>query len=379
MLVLDRDSPGSDSALPPPDPSVDADLGPETIAHLAFTSGTTGPAKATPLSHSNVIASVRAVMAAWRWSSDDILVHALPLQHAHGLTAVHLTLLSGSRSVVLPRFDPDELCRTIDDEQATVMFGVPAVYDRLLGWGGLPEADLSSLRLATSGSAPLSPRVSDEVAAVLGHRPLERYGLTEAGFLLSNRYDDERLPGSVGYELPGVEIRIVDTAGVDVDDGEEGEIVARGPQVFSGYIDVDQADTFRPGAWFRTGDLGVRSVETGAVAITGRLKELIITGGMNVHPHEIELVLEGHSGVVAAAVVGRPSRRWGEEVVAFVVPERDLDIDELAEAVRADLAPYKRPKSYVVVDDLPRNHMGKVLRAELAARLRDESDPQPEI
>ena len=308
-------------------------------------------------------------MAAWRWSSDDVLVHALPLQHAHGLTAVHMTLLSGSRSVVLPRFDPEALCRTIAEERATVMFGVPAVYDRLLGWDGFRDADLSSLRLATSGSAPLSPRVSDEVATVLGHRPLERYGLTEAGFLLSNRYDGERLPGSVGWELPGVEIRLIDGTGAEVDDSEEGEIVTRGPQVFSGYIDVDAADTFTPDGWFRTGDLGVRSTETGAISITGRLKELIITGGMNVHPREVELVLEAHAGVTAAAVVGRPSDRWGEEVVAFIVPEGDLDTDELAEAVKADLASYKRPKSYVVVDDLPRNHMGKVLRADLAARL----------
>ena len=340
------------------------------VAHLAVTSGTTGPAKLAPLTHANVVASVRAVMDAWRWTSDDRLVHALPLQHAHGLTAVHLSLLSGSRSMVLSRFEPATLCNAIVEHRATVLFGVPASYDRLLGWPGFERADLSSLRLAVSGSAPLSARHSDAVTSVLGHRPLERYGLTEAGFVLSNLYDGERLPGAVGYPLPGAEVRIVGTDGAAVADGAVGEIVVRGPQVFAGYSGADPTDAFLEGGWFRTGDLGIRSPVTGAVSITGRSKELIITGGLNVYPGEIEQVLETQPCVRAAAVAGRPSNRWGEEVVAFVVAEEGLDLEELAAAVACELAPYKRPKSYVVVADLPRNHMGKVVRAELTRRYR---------
>lgn len=388
-------------------PAEDAAVGSGDIAHLAFTSGTTGVPKAAPLTHGNVLASVRGLIGAWRWSADDVLVHALPLQHPHGLTAVHMALLAGSRSAVLSKFEPAALCRAVAAHRATVLFAVPAVYARLLDWPGLADADLSSLRLAVSGSAPLPARHSDALAEVLGHRPLERYGLTETGFVLSNLCDGERLGGAVGYPLPGAEVRIVDPAGTPTPDGTVGEIVVRGPQVFAGYSGADHgpddsgaraaaptsgflgdaghgtddtdaraanlADGFLDGGWFRTGDLGVRDPGTGAVSVTGRSKDVIITGGLNVHPVEVEQVLEAQPGVRAAAVAGLPSERWGEEVTAFVVADGPLDTGELAAVAATALAPYKRPKRYIVVDDLPRNHMGKLVRSRLVAC--DRPDP----
>ena len=375
-LVLDPDSPtGMPAEVMALGPAEDAAVSSGDIAHLAFTSGTTGAPKAAPLTHGNVLASVRGLIGAWRWSADDVLVHALPLQHPHGLLAVQMAILTGSRSVVLSKFKPAALCRAVAEHRATVLFAVPAVYARLLDWPGFPSADLSSLRLAVSGSAPLPARHSDALTEVLGHRPLERYGLTETGFVLSNLHDGDRLGGAVGYPLPGAEVRIVDSAGAPVPDGTVGEIVLRGPQVFSGYSDADAVGDFLPGGWFRTGDLGQRDPGTGAFSVTGRLKEMIITGGLNVYPVEVEQVLEAHPGVRAAAVAGLPSERWGEEVTAFVVADGPLDTAELAAATSAELAPYKRPKRYVLVDDLPRNHMGKVLRSRLVAPDRPEPGP----
>jgi malonyl-CoA/methylmalonyl-CoA synthetase len=343
---------------------------PQTVAHLAYTSGTTGRPKQVPLSHANVLASIRAAMWSWRWRDDDVLVHALPLQHAHGLTGIHTALIAGSRVVVLPRFEPDALCRTVRDERATVMFAVPTIHERLLGWDALEPSDLATLRLATSGSAALSPRTSDAMAEVLGHRPLERYGCTETGYVVSNPYEGERRAGAVGFALPGAEVEVVDERGGVVPSGAEGELVTRGPQVFAGYGGVGpEANVFWPGGWFRTGDLARMDGE-GVMSITGRLKELIITGGLNVSPREVELALEALAPVAEAAVVGRPSARWGEEVTAFVVlrPGVPRDTAALAAQLEAVLAPYKRPKAFHVVDGLPRNHMGKLLRAELVER-----------
>ena len=375
-LVLDPDNPtGMPAEVMALGPAEDAAVSSGDIAHLAFTSGTTEAPKAAPLTHGNVLASVRGLIGAWRWSADDVLVHALPLQHPHGLLAVQMAILTGSRSVVLSKFDPAALCEAVAGHRATVLFAVPAVYARLLDWPGFPSADLSSLRLAVSGSAPLPARHSDALTEVLGHRPLERYGLTETGFVLSNLHDGDRLGGAVGYPLPGAEVRIVDSAGAPVPDGTVGEIILQGPQVFAGYSDADAVGDFLPGGWFRTGDLGQRDPGTGAFSVTGRLKEMIITGGLNVYPVEVEQVLEAHPGVRAAAVAGLPSERWGEEVTAFVVADGPLDTAELAAAAAAELAPYKRPKRYVLVDDLPRNHMGKVLRSRLVAPDRPEPGP----
>jgi len=317
---------------------------PGDLVMLAFTSGTTGRPKGVPLSHGNLLASLRAAARAWRWREDDVLVHALPLSHQHGLTGVQLGLLTGSRARLLPRFDPEALAAALTG--ASVLFAVPAMYERLV-----EHLEPGSLRLAVSGSAPLPPALAERVAAALGFAPLERYGSTEAGLCVSQLVDGERRPGTVGFPLPGLELAIL----------EEDEIALRGPQVFGGYWDDPEAtaESFTPGGWFRTGDAG--RLGAAGLEITGRLKELIVSGGLNVYPREVELALEEHPGVARAAVVGVPSERWGEEVVAFVVGEAGgLDAH-----LRERLSAHKVPKRVLVVDDLPVSDTGKVRRADL--------------
>ncbi len=338
-------------------------------ALLAYTSGTTGQPKGVPLSHANLLSSIRAVMRAWRWSARDVLVHALPFSHQHGLGGVHATLLSGSRAVINSRFDAADLCATIESERATVLFAVPAMYEKLAAWDGIGDVDFSSLRLAVCGSSALSPALARRVSSLLGQDILERYGSTESGLSISNPYDGPRKFGSVGLPLPGTELAIVDDEGAQVPPGEDGEVVLRGPQVFGGYWHLPEAtrDSFYPGDWFRTGDIGRVDLDDGYLSITGRSKEMIITGGLNVYPREVELLLEEHLTVQTAAVVGVPSDQWGEEVVAFVVPARGSEIDdEVLEAhARERLSAYKCPKRFFVVEQLPRNEIGKVLKNEL--------------
>jgi malonyl-CoA/methylmalonyl-CoA synthetase len=328
-------------------------------AMLAYTSGTTGAPKGVPLTHANVLASTRGVVLAWRWTADDVLVHALPLSHQHGLSGVHLSLLTGSRAVILGRFDPGALCDAIAAHRATVLFAVPAMYERLDAWDGIGGADLSSLRLAVCGSAPLSAALAERVERRLGQTPLERYGSTEAGLDVSNAYDGPRRPGRVGWALPGIELRL---------DGDQDEILVRGPQVFDGYWRRPDAteEALTADGWFRTGDLGAIDPEDGSLEITGRSKELIISGGLNVYPREVEAVLEAHPAVADVAVAGVPSEKWGEEVVAFVVPAGDLDADALIAHARERLSAYKCPKRVVTLDELPVNRMGKVRRDALA-------------
>jgi malonyl-CoA/methylmalonyl-CoA synthetase len=338
----------------PADP--EPDPGP---AMLAYTSGTTGAPKGVPLTHANVLASTRGVVKAWRWSADDVLVHALPLSHQHGLSGVHLSLLCGSRGVFFARFDPAKVTAAIAAERATVLFAVPAMYERLHAWAGIRDADLSSLRLAVSGSAPLPAALAQRVEPWLGQLPLERYGSTEAGLDVSNLYDGPRRPGRVGWALPGIEVRL---------DGEDGEILVRGPQVFDGYWNRPDAtaEALTGDGWFRTGDLGRVDDADGSLEIAGRSKELIISGGLNVYPREVEAALEDHPAVKQVAVAGVPSERWGEEVVAFVVPAGDLDGDALIAHARERLSSYKCPKRVVALDELPVNRMGKVRRDALA-------------
>jgi malonyl-CoA/methylmalonyl-CoA synthetase len=355
---------------------VDADG--DDVVMLAYTSGTTGRPKGVPLSHVNLLSSTRGVMWAWRWNEDDVLVHALPFSHQHGLSSVHISLLSGSRAVVYSRFDPDRLCAAIESEKATVLFAVPAIYEQLVTWEGIEEADFSSLRLAVSGSSALSPRLARKISALLGQDVLERYGSTESGLNVSNPYKGPRRFGSVGFPLPGTELAIVDDDSHSLPPGNDGEIVLRGPQVFSGYWDLPDAtkENFYPGGWFRTGDVGQVDPDDGYLTITGRLKEMIISGGLNVYPREVELVLEDHATVDKAAVVGVPSERWGEEVVAFVVSAqgRKVDDEELTAHASQHLSAYKCPKRFFAIDELPRNQMGKVLRDELVQVANEEGE-----
>ena len=349
-------------------PALDVERAPgDALAMLAYTSGTTGRPKGVPLTHANLLSSIRAVMLAWRWSADDVLVHALPLSHQHGLGGVHATLLAGSRAVLLARFDAARVCEAIARERATVLFAVPAMYERLATPEALGSTDSSSLRLAVSGSAPLSPAVAERAAEALGEPPLERYGSTESGLSVSNPHDGPRKVGSVGLPLPGTELAIVDGDGRPVQDGDDGEIVLRGPPVFAGYWRLPDAtgDAFLEGGWFRTGDLGRIDPDDGYLAITGRSKELIISGGLNVYPREVELALEQHPDVERVAVAGVPSERWGEEVVAFVVAEGEIDGDALITHCRERLSAYKCPKRVVSLSELPVNRMGKVRRDAL--------------
>jgi malonyl-CoA/methylmalonyl-CoA synthetase len=344
---------------PPPDMSNG-----DTTAILALTSGTTGEPKPVPLSHRNLLSSIRGVIWAWRWSSNDRLIHSLSIAHQHGLGAIHIALLTGCHSIILPRFDPTGLIDAIRTQEASVLFAVPAIYERLLAEAPGDIESLSSLRLLTSGSAPLPEDLAYRVEAMIGQVPLERYGLTETGLDVSNPYEGPRIPGTVGLALPGVELAIVDGAGEVASPGETGEVVLRGPQVFDGYAGADHGSQFI-GDWFRTGDIGTIDEETGHLRLVGRSKEVIITGGMNVYPREVESALLAVPGVQDAAVIGVPSSTWGEAVTAFVVIG-SVSADEVAATIRTRLARFKLPRQIISVESIPRTEMGK-LRGDVLA------------
>jgi malonyl-CoA/methylmalonyl-CoA synthetase len=341
-------------------PALDA-AGPDDPALLVFTSGTTGTPKGVPLSHANLLASSASVEAAWRWTADDRLVLALPLFHLHGLgVGLHGTLLAGASAVILPRFDVGAVLDAVAATGATLMFGVPTMWARFAASPSV--AELAALRLCVSGSAPLDPATSAAIAAGTGSPVLERYGMTETGMLTSNPYDGERRAGSVGLALPGVEVRLDHREGGDE---PAGEILVRGANVFAGYVGgAGAGDAFTADGWFRTGDLG-RADPDGYLRIVGRSKELIITGGYNVYPRDVEEVLRQHPGVADVAVVGRPDPEWGERVVACVVRADPVAAGALLAWGAERLAPYKRPREVRFVDELPRNALGKVVRSAL--------------
>ena len=337
-------------------------------ALIGYTSGTTGRPKGAVLSHANLLASVRALEVAWRWTPDDVLVLALPLFHMHGLgVGLHGTLAVGARAVLQPSFEPDAVFDAIREHRATMFFGVPTMYSRLEA--SPRAAELSALRLCVSGSAPMPAELHDAVREASGQHVIERYGMTETVMLVSNPYDEPRRAGTVGFPLPGVEVRL---DALDASDGEHDpmagagatEILVRGPNVFSGYWERpdDNAASFDDG-WFRTGDLGVW--DDGYLRIVGRAKELIICGGFNVYPREVEEAIASHPDVIECAVGGEPDPEWGEVVVAYVVAERDFDDDELKDYVGERLAYYKRPRRTCRIAALPRNALGKLLRHEL--------------
>ncbi|MBX6752038.1 MAG: AMP-binding protein [Micromonosporaceae bacterium] len=349
---------------------------PHDTALIIYTSGTTGRPKGAPLSHANLLASAHAVRLAWRWTPEDTLALCLPLFHMHGLgVGLHGTLVTGAAAILHP-FSPEAVAAAID-HGASMFFGVPTMYHRLAESPHL--AALSRLRLAVSGSAPLPADLHAAVQAGSGQVVLERYGMTETAMLVSNPYDGERRPGTVGFPLPGVELRLAPR------DGGVTEIEVRGPNVIDGYLDdpAATAAAFTADGWFRTGDLGTLD-EDGYLIISGRAKELIITGGYNVYPREVEELLRTHPAVADAAVVGVPSAEWGETVAAFVVPAGgpETTVDEgrtagsasrtvsdperltaaLAAWCEEHLVSYKRPRAWYVVDAIPRNALGKIQR-----------------
>lgn len=370
-----------------PEPLVDVQPGahgpcapePAAPALVAYTSGTTGRPRGAILSHANIAASILAAMWSWRWTPDEVLVHALPLSHQHGLSGVHATVAGGSTAVLRARFEPERLVSTLRRHRASVLFAVPAMYDRLVAID--PPGPLPALRLPVSGSAPLSESRAEQVREWLGQAPLERYGTTESGLNLSNLYGTRRR-GRVGWPLPGLEVELRDPGGrTIVQEGIDGEICVRGPQVFCGYLGDRQATegAFWPAGWFRTGDVGAIDTD-GSVAVVGRRKDLIISGGYNVYPREVEVVLETHPDVGEVAVVGVPDARWGEAVTAYVVPVAGThpSLDALAAHARTRLAAFKCPKRVVMVNRLPRNALGKVRRDLLAARPPEVPRPTPE-
>jgi malonyl-CoA/methylmalonyl-CoA synthetase len=345
----------------PEGPAPDLDgARPDDTALLVFTSGTTGRPKGVPLSHANLLATSAAIEVAWRWTPGDRLLLALPLFHIHGLgVGLHGTLLAGGSAVILPRFDTDAVLDAIAATGATLMFGVPTMWVRLAASPRV--AELAALRLCVSGSAPLDASTFAALEAGIGAPVIERYGMTETGMLVSNPYDGDRRAGSVGLPLPGVEVWLQEREGA----GEPaGEILVRGPNVFGGYLGGAGSDAFTADGWFRTGDLG-RADPDGYLRIVGRSKELIITGGFNVYPRDVEEVLRDHPKVADVAVVGVPDTEWGERVVACVVAADTADAGELMAWSAERLAPYKRPREVRFVDELPRNALGKVVRAAL--------------
>lgn len=338
----------------------------ESPAAILYTSGTTGRPKGAMLDHGNLLAQAHGVVKSWRWTSSDVLVHALPLFHLHGLgVGLYGTLLGGG-SATLISFTPEAVTEELTREDAnrgTMFFGVPVMYLRLCDCLEKHPRDLSHVRLFVSGSAPLTPALFERCTRLLGQPPLERYGTTESGVVVGNPYQRRsRRPGRIGYPFPGVEVKL----------GESNELLVKGRQVFSGYWRNEEAtrEAFTSDGFFRTGDVGEIGAE-GSLAIRGRLKDVIISGGFNVYPREVELVIERLPMVCEAAIAGVPSETWGEEVTAFMVPQgsRSIDEREVIAFARRHLAPYKCPKRVVAVDVLPRNATGKVDRSLLSASI----------
>lgn len=319
----------------------------DSPAGIIYTSGTTGVAKGAVLSHNNFAANALNLITCWRITSDDRLLLALPLFHVHGLgNGLHCWLISGCRVRLLERFEHQKAAAVFLDFRPTVFFGVPAMYVRLLDLD--PEIG-RSVRLFVSGSAPLPAQVMEEFRAKFGHTILERYGMSETLMNISNPYEGERRPGTVGFPLPGVSARIVD-----------GEIQLRGPNVFLGYWRREEATraAFSDG-WFRTGDIATVS-DDGYYTLCGRKSDLIISGGFNIYPREIEEFLTEHPFVVEAAVVARPDRVRGEVPVAYVVVSTPVEPSELEERCKQSLASFKVPREFIFIEKLPRNAMGKV-------------------
>ncbi len=342
----------------------------DRLALMLYTSGTTGRPKGACITHGSLTENLEMLKAAWQWSSDDTLLHALPLFHLHGLlVALQAALHAGATCIMHSGFDAQHVIEELRSGRCSVFMAVPTIYRRLLKAAGDQNLDLSHMRLLTSGSDRLPVDLFEEIEARLGHRVVERYGMTETGIMLSNPLDGDRVPGQVGLPLPGVRMRVVvPETGSICKDGEVGEFQTCGKHVFAGYW-RDEAKTreaFTPDGWFRTGDIGLRDAK-GRFELKSRLNDMIITGGLNVYPMEVERVLARHPAVEQCAVVGLPDADWGQAVTAFVVSRTPkLQQAELIRHCQAALASYKVPKRIVLVASLPRNAMGKVQKQHLA-------------
>jgi len=335
------------------------------LAAILYTSGTTGRSKGAMLSHDNLASNSTVLRDYWRFTRDDVLIHALPIFHTHGLfVATNVALLAGCQVVFLPGFDADAILRAMPT--ATALMGVPTFYTRLLADERLTTTQTANMRLFVSGSAPLLVDTHEEWQSRTGHRILERYGMTETNMSTSNPYEGERRAGTVGFPLPGVEMRVM-AEGCEVAPGGIGVLEVRGANVFQGYWQMPEktAQELRSDGWFITGDLA-RVDGDGYVSIVGREKDLIITGGFNVYPKEVESLIDDLPGVLESAVIGVQHPDFGEAVVAIVVPETsELLPETVLGALAEQLAKFKQPKRVILLDALPRNTMGKVQKKSL--------------
>lgn len=346
----------------------------DDLAAILYTSGTTGRSKGAMLTHDNLASNSLSLVGYWRFTDKDVLIHALPIYHTHGLfVATNVTLFSRASMIFLPKLDPDLIIRLM--ARATVLMGVPTFYTRLLQNSALSRETTKHMRLFISGSAPLLAETHREWSARTGHAVLERYGMTETNMNTSNPYDGERVPGAVGFPLPGVSVRVTEPeTGKELPREEIGMIEVKGPNVFKGYWRMPEKtkSEFRPDGFFITGDLG-KIDDKGYVHILGRGKDLVISGGFNVYPKEIESEIDAMPGVIESAVIGVPHADFGEGVTAVLVCNKGADITEGAvlKALDGRLAKFKMPKRVFVVDELPRNTMGKVQKNVLRDTYKD--------
>jgi len=370
--TLDSTGAGSlaDKAAREPSDAPTEQRGPDDAACIIYTSGTTGKPKGAMITHANISTNIHALWEAWHFQPGDVLLHILPIYHVHGLiVAMGTALYNGSQIIWLPRPDFDQVIAELP--RASVMMGVPTHYTRLLDRPELTRDLTAHMRLFTAGSAPLHAATHDAFAKRTGHMILERYGMTEAGMIASNPYDGERLPGTVGYPLPGVTVRITGKQGETLPAGEVGMVEVSGPNVFKGYWKRPEktAEEFRDDGYFITGDQGVLS-EDGRLSIVGREKDMIISGGLNIYPKEVEREIDALPGIRESAVVGVSHPDFGEGVVAVATVNDSETPDERAviDALAGKLAKFKVPKRVMFVTDLPRNAMGKVQKNALRER-----------
>lgn len=348
--------------------------GPDDLAAILYTSGTTGRSKGAMLSHDNLLSNSEVLVGHWRFTQDDILLHALPIYHTHGLfVAINTTMLAGSSLIFQSSYKVDTVLEALS--KASAMMGVPTFYTRLLDDARFTREKAAHIRLFVSGSAPLLAETHVAFEERTGHRILERYGMTETNMNTSNPYDGERRAGTVGFPLPGVEIRICESeSGELLSDGEIGVVEVRGRNVCKGYWQMPDKtkQEFREDGFFITGDLGVID-ERGYLSIVGRGKDLIISGGFNIYPKEVELLIDELPGVLESAVIGVAHKDFGEGVVAVVVAQKGaaLEEDALKDAMQDQVARFKQPKCYFIVEALPRNTMGKVQKNILRETYKD--------
>lgn len=346
----------------------------DNLAALLYTSGTTGRSKGAMMTHENLLSNASALAEEWRFTGDDVLLHALPIFHSHGLfVACNVSLLARNAMIFLPKFDQEAILQLLP--RATTMMGVPTFYTRLLEDARFTRDLVAHMRLFVSGSAPLLAETHLAFEGRTGHRILERYGMTETNMNTSNPYEGDRRAGTVGFPLKGVEVRVCDPeTRAELPMGEIGMLHVRGPNVFCGYWNMPEKtrEELLEDGFFITGDLAKIDAD-GYVTIVGRGKDLIISGGFNIYPKEIEMFLDAQSGVKESAVIGAPHPDFGESVVAVLVPEAEhsIDLDAILAAAKVELAGFKRPRHFAIVEALPRNTMGKVQKTEMRKTYAD--------